>query len=163
VQPSSDGSLLAIGKESWGTAEDSGGPSGIDLWDISDTSAPRRVATIAPPREEDETYRVNFRIRTTEGTLHWLEARGAVVYEDGEPRRMIGVQTDITDEKRVDRVLEVIRRSRDVILRAETQDELLRGVCRQLVQAPGYELAWVGTPGDDGLAPTAWAGKSSEP
>lgn len=94
--------------------------------------------------EHDESYQATFRIRSTEGGFHWVEARGAVVYEDGEPRRMIGVQADITEEKRVDRALEVVRECRNVILRAEAETELFRGVCRELVGASGYELAWIG-------------------
>jgi len=51
--PNGDGSLLAVGRESWdvetGPGDDVGGPSGIDLYDIADPSAPAHLATIDPP------------------------------------------------------------------------------------------------------------------
>jgi hypothetical protein len=55
VQPSDDGTLLAVGRESWNVrrnddqADDPGGPGGITLWDTTDPSAPERRATIDPP------------------------------------------------------------------------------------------------------------------
>jgi hypothetical protein len=54
VQPNDDGTVMAVGKESWaglGTGGDEGeaGPSGIALWDIADPADPRHRATINPP------------------------------------------------------------------------------------------------------------------
>lgn len=53
-----DGSLLGIGEESWAldTEAESGGPGGVELWDISTPTAPRRLATIEPPATPDPTY-----------------------------------------------------------------------------------------------------------
>lgn len=52
-----DGTLLAIGKESWDSPNDadSEGPSGIDLWSIADKSKPRKEATISPVPSQDAT------------------------------------------------------------------------------------------------------------
>ena len=55
AQPSSDGSLLAIGKESWATDDGRGGAGGIDLWDVADPSSPSKLSTIPPPPSPDET------------------------------------------------------------------------------------------------------------
>jgi len=55
VQPTDDGSILAIGMESWTIdppadgADDPGGPSGIELWDVSDLDSPSQVGAIEPP------------------------------------------------------------------------------------------------------------------
>jgi len=55
VQPSDDGTLLAVGVESWNVqrnddqADDPGGPGGITLWDTADPGAPERLTTIDPP------------------------------------------------------------------------------------------------------------------
>ena len=61
VQPSDDSTVLAVGREAWNVAsnddqaDDPGGPAGITLFDISDASDPRRLATIDPPPvPEDE-------------------------------------------------------------------------------------------------------------
>jgi two-component system cell cycle sensor histidine kinase/response regulator CckA len=44
-----------------------------------------------------------FRIRRRDdGEIHWLEARGQVIHQDGRPIRMIGINTDITERKRAE-------------------------------------------------------------
>ena len=51
-QPNDDGTLLAVGKESWAVSGEDGpvgGPSGIALWDIEDPGDPEELATIDPP------------------------------------------------------------------------------------------------------------------
>lgn len=53
------GDLLAVGRESWAVETDAGlvgGPSGIDLWDVRDPAAPRKLATVEPPRSRDPTF-----------------------------------------------------------------------------------------------------------
>ncbi|SDQ81304.1 LVIVD repeat-containing protein [Halopelagius longus] len=100
------GDLLAVGKESWarradatdagtetGTGEEQrvGGPSGIDLWDVSDPAAPERLSTIAPPPSPDPTYggvwttAHNFQIR--DGRLYSSWYQGGVKRHDvSDPR-----------------------------------------------------------------------------
>jgi hypothetical protein len=55
-----DGSLFALGKESWavetGAGQQTGGPSGVELWDVSDPADPTRLSTIEPPESSDNTY-----------------------------------------------------------------------------------------------------------
>lgn len=52
-----DAGLLGIGMESWATSPDGpGGPSGIDLYDVGDPTAPERLATIDPPPTGDPSY-----------------------------------------------------------------------------------------------------------
>ena len=58
-----DGSLMAVGKETWNSNAgldattpgpgDPGGPSGIDLYDVTDPSDPTHLATIDPPATAD--------------------------------------------------------------------------------------------------------------
>jgi hypothetical protein len=60
------GTLLAVGKETFGVGVDDdgdgtdervvGGPSGVDLWDVSDLRSPRKLSTIRPPRSDDTTF-----------------------------------------------------------------------------------------------------------
>ena len=57
VQPSDDGSVVAVGGESWDVGDSgSGGPSGIDLWDLSDPSSPERLSTIEPEPAATNSY-----------------------------------------------------------------------------------------------------------
>lgn len=53
-----DGRLLAVGGESWDAhrGDGHGGPSGVDLWDVSDPAAPEHRASIAPFVPRDATY-----------------------------------------------------------------------------------------------------------
>ena len=52
-----DGTLLGVGVESWDATPDrpGGGPGRIHLYDVSTPTDPREVATITPPRADDET------------------------------------------------------------------------------------------------------------
>jgi len=66
VATSPDGALMAVGQESWNsnagvdettpTGDDPGGPSGIELYDITDRTSPERVATIDPPPTADPNF-----------------------------------------------------------------------------------------------------------
>jgi len=50
--------------------------------------------------ESGDPYKVEFRIRRTDGAIRWLEAQGRrIVNERGETARMIGVTQDITERK----------------------------------------------------------------
>ncbi|WP_436927960.1 LVIVD repeat-containing protein [Halosimplex amylolyticum] len=91
-----DGSLLAVGKETWnsnfgkeGTTpgpDDPGGPSGIDLYDLADPTAPAHLATIDPPPTADPnvngvwTTAHNFEIAA--GHLYSSWYRGGVMVHD---------------------------------------------------------------------------------
>jgi len=52
-----DGDLLGVGAEAWDVEGDgTGGPGGIELFDISDPAAPESLATIEPPPTSDATF-----------------------------------------------------------------------------------------------------------
>ncbi|SFR34985.1 LVIVD repeat-containing protein [Halogeometricum limi] len=96
VATDESGTLLGVGKESWArrvgtndedeTARLVGGPSGIDLWDVSDPRSPRRLSTIDPPPTPDPTYggvwttAHNFEFR--DGRLYSSWYRGGVKRHD---------------------------------------------------------------------------------
>ena len=79
----SDG-LLAVGKETFGVRVDEdgdgtedrlvGGPGGVDLWDVSDPTAPIRRSTIPPPVSDDPTF------QGTWTTAHNLDIEGGTLY-----------------------------------------------------------------------------------
>jgi len=91
-----DGTLLAVGKETWNSnfgksettpgPDDPGGPSGIDLYDISDPTEPAHRATIDPPPTADTningvwTTAHNFEIAA--GHLYSSWYRGGVMVHD---------------------------------------------------------------------------------
>ena len=49
--------------------------------------------------ETGTTFEAEYRIRLPDGEERWIRARGTVEYEDGEPTRMIGIYTDVTERR----------------------------------------------------------------
>lgn len=85
------GDLLAVGREAWATEDDSGGPGGIDLYDASDPGQPDWLASIDPPRADDETYRGgqwttahNFELRDDRLYSAWYRG-GVAVHDVSDP------------------------------------------------------------------------------
>jgi signal transduction histidine kinase len=66
------------------------------------------------------------------------------VFENALERQRIGLEL-----RRANRVLHAISECHDALIRAEDEKELLRDVCRIVVEAGGYALAWVGYALDD--------------
>nr|WP_233217209.1 PAS domain-containing protein [Trinickia dabaoshanensis] len=55
-------------------------------------------------------YNVEYRVRTKSGDFRWIESRGQALWnESGEPYRMVGWITDITDRKRDEEALRISR------------------------------------------------------
>ncbi len=61
--------------------------------------------------ETGDQYRADFRVRPPDGDRRWIQARGVVEYDDGEPERLLGIQTDITDQKERERELRQFKRA----------------------------------------------------
>jgi signal transduction histidine kinase len=66
------------------------------------------------------------------------------VFENALERKRIG-----SELRRVNRVLHAVSECHDALIRAQDETELLRDVCRFVVEAGGYALAWVGYALDD--------------
>jgi PAS domain S-box-containing protein len=66
------------------------------------------------------------------------------VFENALERKRIG-----SELRRANRVLHAVSQCHDALIRAEDEKELLRDVCRIVVEAGGYALAWVGYAMDD--------------
>jgi len=92
-----DAALLGVGGESWDRDDDSsGGPSGIELFDISDPRSPESLATIAPPSTSDPTrggvLTTAHNFELTDGRCYSAWYQGGVrvhdVREPSEPRQI---------------------------------------------------------------------------
>lgn len=59
-------------------------------------------------------------------------------------RKAVGMEL-----QRSNRVLQAVIECNDALVRAEDENELLRDVCRIVVEAGGYKMAWVGVPMDN--------------
>ncbi len=90
---------------------------------------------------------------------------------DAENRiqRISGMAHDITERKeselamkRLNRALKTLSSGNEVLVRASSEEDLFREMCRVVVEVGGYQLAWIGFKmTDDSLAPLAWAGDKS--
>jgi PAS domain S-box-containing protein len=66
----------------------------------------RVVEAIDYAMETHKPYAAEFRLRWPDGTVRWLAAKGKFYYsQNGEPERMLGVATDITDRKLAEEAL----------------------------------------------------------
>jgi PAS domain S-box-containing protein len=60
--------------------------------------------------ESGKEYRTNFRVQPPDGEQRWVQARGVITYgDDGDPERMLGIQTDITEQKEREQAIEQTR------------------------------------------------------
>ncbi len=97
-------------------------------------------------------YLVEHRVNFPDGTPHWIEGKGNVeLGDDGKPLRMVGTVVDITARRHAEealrdanRALRTLGSCGQVLVHARVEDELLRDVCRVIVDDSGYRMAWVG-------------------
>lgn len=106
---------------------------------------------------DQSSYDVEYRILTQSGKLRWVRSRAqSALNATGEPVRMAGSVTDITERKqaalelqRTNRALQMLSRCNESVTRAENEYDLLVQLCRTAVDIGGYFLAWVGFSQDD--------------
>lgn len=55
---------------------------------------------------KESTVNNQFRVVWPDGSVHWIASRGQVQYENGQPVRIIGIDMDVTEEKRTLELLE---------------------------------------------------------
>jgi PAS domain S-box-containing protein len=57
-------------------------------------------------RDKRDVYNLDYRIVRASGEVRWIEARGIVSYDaDGQPRRVIGINIDVTERKQAESLL----------------------------------------------------------
>lgn len=86
-------SVLALGREAWSVqheGEPSGGPGGIELYDISEPTAPQQIAAIEPPESPDATSggvwtsAHNFELSTDRLYSSWYDG-GIAIHDITDP------------------------------------------------------------------------------
>lgn len=93
------------------------------------------------------SYVVEFRMRCRDGSWKWILARGTLVSRDGKgnPLRMLGTHTDITDRKYIEAELRIAAtafESQDGILVTDARNCILR-VNQAFTAITGYTLSEV--------------------
>ena len=108
-------------------------------------------------RRDGTPYDVELPKRTASGRQIWLRSIGEAVRDaDGRIIRLQGAGQDVTARKlaecelaRTNRALRMLSLCSDVLVHAQTEQELLNEVCRIVAEDGGYRAAWVGFANDD--------------
>jgi len=103
----------------------------------------RAIAAMERSLESGE-FEVDFRIvRRDNGQVRWMHGAGQVFFEDGKPARMVGINVDITDQKRADEELRRLNRDLEQFAYSVSHDlqEPLRSVqiYSEMLAAAGSE------------------------
>ncbi|WP_127478221.1 PAS domain S-box protein [Sulfurivermis fontis] len=126
-------------------------------------------AAVDSALRQESAYEIDHRIVLPDGSHKVVHEKGQVIVAaDGAPQRMIGTVQDVTDIRRAERELQrlnralrTLSRGNETLVRAESEDQLVRDICQVLVDVGGFRLAWVGYPQQDAekrILPVAWAG-----
>lgn len=107
------------------------------------------------------------------GKTGWLLATKVPLRDpQGKIVGLVGISRDITERKhaqeeleRVNRALKVLSESNQALIRHSEETDLLKDVCRIIVEVGGYRFAWVGFAEEDqqkSVRPVAKAGHEEE-
>ncbi len=75
-------------------------------------------------------YRVEFRVVWPDQTMHWLLGMGDTFFDDGRPRRMIGVNLDITERKLIEENLDFLAQASKILSSSLDYEATLAQVAR---------------------------------
>lgn len=118
--------------------------------------------------ELGKPYDLEVEMVTAEGNRKWIHTMGIPVLQDGRVVEVRGAVQDITERKQneehiqsLTRALRTLSSCNVALVHAQTEEELFRNVCRNIVEIGGHLLAWVSYPGEGAEAaplPFAHAG-----
>lgn len=98
-------------------------------------------------------FDIEVEIETHVGRRRWVRVIGQAARSRG---RIMGALQDITDRKsvelemmRMNRALKMLSGCNEVLVRATSEEQLLRDICALAVDVGGYAMAWVGFARDD--------------
>jgi two-component system cell cycle sensor histidine kinase/response regulator CckA len=97
-----------------------------------------------------DAHNVQLKIRRDDGRSIDVDASVRLIDLDGARQRVIlAIFRDTSELKRLNRALLALSRCNQELVRASQESELLGKICKIIVTAGGYRLAWVGIPRDD--------------
>jgi PAS domain S-box-containing protein len=121
-------------------------PGGVEAWKNSlhpDDLEMALAAFQAALRGEKE-YDTDFRVVHPDGTVRYLKTDGVVTRDaDGNAIRMIGINKDITEQKRTEEELKVYRQGLEALV--EQRAEALMVANKQLLQVSAYNRRLIET------------------
>jgi len=116
------------------------------------------ILRLIPAERQAEEHQILERIRRGENVMHFdtvRQRKGGQLFDasvTASPVRdargqIIGVSKvirDITERKRTERALRTISACDQALVHATSEPELLREVCRVIIEQGGYRMTWVG-------------------
>jgi PAS domain S-box-containing protein len=85
-------------------------------------------------RERHETYDLEYRLVPPDGALRWVASRGRAIFDgQGEPVRMVGVCTDITERKRLELSKEFVADASRILTTTLKPEDTIRKLAQLLV------------------------------
>ncbi|GEM_PF-148293 len=126
-------------------------------------------AAVNSALRRESGYEIDHRIVLADAAVKVVHEKGQVIFAaDDTPLRMVGTVQDVTEMRqaerelqRLNRALRTLSRGNEILVRAESEEQLIQDICRILVEVGGHRLAWVGYPQQDAekrILPMAWAG-----
>ena len=114
------------------------------------------VGALSLAASRNEPLIQDVRMSREAGQNRWIKVRATPRPKPGGGSFWEGSLTDITARKedlnqlyRTHRALSVLSRSNETLMRAASEDELLREICEGIVSESSYVFAWVGSALDD--------------
>jgi PAS domain S-box-containing protein len=102
--------------------------------DIHPDDRERVLAGIGGALRQGTDYHIQYRILRPDGEVRWLEARGRVQRDaSGGPQRMLGVCSDITDRKRLERTQQLLAEAAVLLSSSLDLEENLKALARLVV------------------------------
>jgi PAS domain S-box-containing protein len=107
---------------------------------------------VSHTQETGSPYELELETIRADGVHGWMLARGeAIRDEGGTVVKLRGVAMDVTERKagelaltRANRALRTLSACNAALISAVSEPELLDTICRLIVDAGGYSMAWVG-------------------
>jgi diguanylate cyclase (GGDEF)-like protein/PAS domain S-box-containing protein len=118
--------------------------SSISVFDIVPDDARPLVEHNIRRRLSGEVREVSYerKARRRDGSLFDIEVFGSTMAIDGKAVT-IGVILDISERKRIERVLRLMNACNEALLRATDETALLNDICRILHEVGGYPFVWI--------------------
>jgi len=109
------------------------------------------LATYVGAFDRREPFSVEYRLRRHDGEFRWMRDDGCACYDSsGEFIGYLGYVMDITERKQseialthANRALRTLSACNEALIHAVSEPEFLNTVCRLVVEAGGYCIAWV--------------------
>lgn len=124
--------------------------SSVGVFDIVAEDDRHLVETNIQRRLRGEIDEIHYQRRALrkDGSRFDAEVFGSKMELDGKAAT-IGIMLDITERKRVDRVLRVLSSCNQALVRATDESALLAEICRIVREVSGYPFVWVGYADED--------------